>query len=132
MYTKELEKLPNLKVIDTAPYDRLVTLVKAIIHHGGIGTITACLKAGKPFLTDGIGGAELVGNLWIIKIAVGTAGADRLAPVFPDNPFAFLDMPDPPLGQDIEFLKADLLCDIHIELHGGKPFGREVQGGIMG
>jgi sterol 3beta-glucosyltransferase len=25
--------------------------VKAVVHHGGIGTIAACLKAGKPFLT---------------------------------------------------------------------------------
>lgn len=41
----------GIKVIDAAPYDKLFPLVRAVIHHGGIGTIAACLKAGKPFLT---------------------------------------------------------------------------------
>ncbi|MGJ1303458.1 glycosyltransferase [Leadbetterella sp. DM7] len=41
----------GIKVIDSAPYDKLFPLVRAVIHHGGIGTIAACLKAGKPFLT---------------------------------------------------------------------------------
>lgn len=49
--TKDLEKEPNIKIIDSAPYDKLFPLVKAIVHHGGIGTMAACLKAGKPFLT---------------------------------------------------------------------------------
>ena len=40
-----------IKVLDAAPYDKLFPLVKAVIHHGGIGTIAACLKAGKPFFT---------------------------------------------------------------------------------
>jgi sterol 3beta-glucosyltransferase len=48
---KELEKNVNVKVIRSAPYDKLLPLVKAVIQHGGIGTISACLKAGKPFLT---------------------------------------------------------------------------------
>jgi sterol 3beta-glucosyltransferase len=48
---KELDGLTNIKVIDSAPYDKLIPLVKAVVHHGGIGTIAACLKAGKPFLT---------------------------------------------------------------------------------
>ena len=49
--TKELEKFPSVKVINTAPYDKLFPFVKAVVHHGGIGTMAACLKAGKPFLT---------------------------------------------------------------------------------
>jgi sterol 3beta-glucosyltransferase len=48
---KELEGLSNIKVIDSAPYDKLIPLVKAVVHHGGIGTMAACMKAGKPFLT---------------------------------------------------------------------------------
>jgi sterol 3beta-glucosyltransferase len=41
----------NIKIIESAPYDKLLPHVKAVIHHGGIGTIAACLKSGKPFLT---------------------------------------------------------------------------------
>ncbi len=47
----DLENSPNIKTIDSAPYDKLIPLVKAVVHHGGIGTMAACLKAGKPFLT---------------------------------------------------------------------------------
>lgn len=47
----DLEDSPNIKTIDSAPYDKLIPLVKAVVHHGGIGTMAACLKAGKPFLT---------------------------------------------------------------------------------
>lgn len=49
--TIELEKNKNIKVIDSAPYDKLFPYIKAAIHHGGIGTVSECLKAGKPFLT---------------------------------------------------------------------------------
>ncbi|HEV7334295.1 MAG TPA: glycosyltransferase [Flavisolibacter sp.] len=49
--TEDLERNPAIKVIDAAPYDKLFPLVKAVVHHGGIGTIAACLQAGKPFLT---------------------------------------------------------------------------------
>lgn len=38
-------------VVEGAPYESLFPFVKAIIHHGGIGTISACLRAGKPFLS---------------------------------------------------------------------------------
>lgn len=49
--TKKLEENPNIKVIKSAPYDKLFPHVKAVINHGGIGTISACLIAGKPFFT---------------------------------------------------------------------------------
>lgn len=49
--TKLLDENPEIKVIQAAPYDKLFPHVKAIINHGGIGTISACITAGKPFFT---------------------------------------------------------------------------------
>lgn len=49
--TSLLENNKDILVLNSAPYELLFPLVKAVIHHGGIGTIAACLKAGKPFLT---------------------------------------------------------------------------------
>lgn len=46
--TKEIESLSGVKVISSAPYELLLPHVKAVVHHGGIGTTAACLRAGKP------------------------------------------------------------------------------------
>lgn len=49
--TKKMEDNPSIKVIKSVSYDKLFPRVKAVINHGGIGTISACLIAGKPFFT---------------------------------------------------------------------------------
>jgi sterol 3beta-glucosyltransferase len=49
--TQELEHNIRIRVISSAPYDKLFPYITAAIHHGGIGTIAACLYAGKPFLS---------------------------------------------------------------------------------
>lgn len=47
--TPQLENRNDVLVIPSAPYDALFPRVRAIVHHGGIGTTAACLHAGKPF-----------------------------------------------------------------------------------
>lgn len=49
--TEELQNNPRIKVVRSAPYDKLMPQIRAAVHHGGIGTVAECLRAGKPFLT---------------------------------------------------------------------------------
>ncbi len=46
---EKLEKDPGIFVVQAEPFSLLFPQVRAIIHHGGIGTTAACLRAGKPF-----------------------------------------------------------------------------------
>lgn len=42
---------PSIKMIDAAPFDKLIPLVDAVVFHGGIGTMAECFRAGVPFMT---------------------------------------------------------------------------------
>lgn len=41
---------PNVLVIDGAPHRQLFPLMAGVVHHGGAGTTTAALRAGRPSL----------------------------------------------------------------------------------
>lgn len=45
-----IDQSETIFLVDTVPYDALFKRVKAVIHHGGIGTTAACLYAGTPML----------------------------------------------------------------------------------
>lgn len=45
---KELSNLANIKIVEPMPFETLFSKVKAVIHHGGIGTVAECLRSGKP------------------------------------------------------------------------------------
>src|SRR5688500_14842420 len=40
-----------VKIITSAPFDKLFPKVDAVVHHGGIGTLSLCLRAGVPSLS---------------------------------------------------------------------------------
>lgn len=47
--TEALAAHPLIHVLDSAPFEQLFPQVRAVVHHGGIGTTAACLMAGVPF-----------------------------------------------------------------------------------
>ncbi|MDQ4139363.1 MAG: glycosyltransferase [Bacteroidota bacterium] len=46
--TPEINENENIKVVSSVSYQLLLPRVKAMVHHGGIGTTALCLNAGKP------------------------------------------------------------------------------------
>ena len=47
---EQLAISPNIFLLDYAPHDWLISRMRAVIHHGGVGTTAAGLYAGKPAL----------------------------------------------------------------------------------
>jgi sterol 3beta-glucosyltransferase len=83
-------------VIDEAPHDWLLPRMAAVVHHGGVGTVAAALRAGvpqvvRPFVGDqpfwadrlhrlGVAPAPLTGRLTTARLATAiTAASDSAA-----------------------------------------------------
>jgi sterol 3beta-glucosyltransferase len=65
--TENWAQHPQIFVAESAPFDTLFPMVKAAIHHGGIGTTANCLQAGIPFwvcpVLYPVGDQQFWGNL---------------------------------------------------------------------
>ena len=46
--TDQLEANPRVKLVASVPFAALLPKVRAVVHHGGVGTTAACLRAGVP------------------------------------------------------------------------------------
>ncbi|HEY1023741.1 MAG TPA: glycosyltransferase [Sphingobacteriaceae bacterium] len=44
----ELSNRTNIRVVDPMPFEALFKKAKAVVHHGGIGTVAECLRSGIP------------------------------------------------------------------------------------
>ncbi|WP_066939616.1 glycosyltransferase [Microtetraspora fusca] len=86
----------GVMVIEEAPHDWLLPRVAAAVHHGGVGTVAAAVRAGvpqivRPFMGDqpfwaarlhrlGVAPAPLAGRLTAEHLAAAIESAARLAP----------------------------------------------------
>ncbi|MFF4623835.1 glycosyltransferase [Nonomuraea jabiensis] len=86
----------DVLVIEEAPHDWLLPRVAVAVHHGGIGTVAAALRAGvpqvvRPFVGDqpfwaarlhhlGVAPAPLRGRLSVARLATAIQNAAELAP----------------------------------------------------
>jgi sterol 3beta-glucosyltransferase len=86
----------DIMVVEEAPHDWLLPRAEVAVHHGGIGTVAAALRAGvpqvvRPFLGDqpfwaarlhhcGVAPAPLTGRLTAERLAAAIQDAARYAP----------------------------------------------------
>jgi hypothetical protein len=63
--------------LDYAPHDWLLTKVSLAIHHGGIGTTTACLRAGKPSVIIPFNYDQPFWGQRVARLGVGTEPLPR-------------------------------------------------------
>lgn len=62
---------PGVYVTDYAPFEELFPLCRAVVHHGGIGTIAQALRAGKPQIVLPIAFDQLDNGVRIRKMGAG-------------------------------------------------------------
>ena len=67
---------PNVYGVDAVPHGWLFPRVKAVVHHGGAGTVAAGLRAGKPTLVVYFGGDQ---QFWGDRVYRAGAGPKPVA-----------------------------------------------------
>lgn len=78
--------LPQVLVVDEAPYEPLFVRAAAVAHHGGVGTLAAVLRAGRPsIILPQVACQRVLGDLLVRErlaagvLEPGSLTAERLA-----------------------------------------------------
>jgi len=71
------DRVPHVHFIDTAPHDQLFPHIQATVHHGGVGTVAASLRAGKPMAICPFLGDQPFWGRRIAEIKCGPKPLDR-------------------------------------------------------
>jgi UDP:flavonoid glycosyltransferase YjiC (YdhE family) len=71
--SEELPQYDHVKVVDAVNHAAVVPACRAVVHHGGAGTLSAGMRAGVPTLVLWIGAEQPVWAMQVRKLKVGSA-----------------------------------------------------------
>jgi UDP:flavonoid glycosyltransferase YjiC (YdhE family) len=71
--SEELPQFDHVKVVDVVNHAAVFPACRAVVHHGGAGTLSAGMRAGVPTLVLWIGAEQPVWAMQVRKLKVGSA-----------------------------------------------------------
>ena len=71
--TTNIKSSSNMIVIDEVPYDYLLNYVKVMVHHGGAGTVSACVHSAIPMLIIPFFGDQFFWGKCVQDLKIGCA-----------------------------------------------------------